>query len=121
MKKADRIADAELFLANLPDDELMGADVWYTAWWCGIDRWTADRLLNAEQLKRGLIKLSNLTPEQRRALVDKDNLDLHAIASGPIMDPGEIYLPAGKLSMAETRQRELACILPDSVPEERAA
>jgi hypothetical protein len=27
--------------------------------------------------------------------------DLHAIANGPIMDPAELYLPAGKISMAE--------------------
>jgi hypothetical protein len=40
--------------------------------------------------------------------------DLHAIANGPIMDPSEIYLPAGKLSMAETRAREAANILSSS-------
>lgn len=34
--------------------------------------------------------------------------DLHAIANGPIMDPSSLYLPAGKLSMAETRTREAA-------------
>ena len=37
--------------------------------------------------------------------------DLHAIANGPIMDPSEIFLPAGKLSMDETRARERAQIL----------
>jgi len=34
--------------------------------------------------------------------------DLHALANGPIMDPTQIFLPAGKLSMAETRAREAA-------------
>jgi hypothetical protein len=32
--------------------------------------------------------------------------DLHALANGPIMDPSNLYLPAGKLSMADTRARE---------------
>lgn len=35
---------------------------------------------------------------------------LHALANGPIMDPSNLYLPAGKLSMAETRARERAAI-----------
>jgi hypothetical protein len=34
--------------------------------------------------------------------------DLHALANAPIMDPCRLYLPAGKLSMAETRAREAA-------------
>lgn len=34
--------------------------------------------------------------------------DLQALANGPIMDPSSLYLPAGKLSMAETRAREAA-------------
>jgi hypothetical protein len=34
--------------------------------------------------------------------------DLHALANGPIMDPNQLFLPAGKLSMAETRAREAA-------------
>lgn len=34
--------------------------------------------------------------------------NLHALANGPIMDPSSLYLPAGKLSMAETRAREAA-------------
>lgn len=34
--------------------------------------------------------------------------DLHALANGPIMEPSSLYLPAGKLSMAETRAREAA-------------
>lgn len=38
--------------------------------------------------------------------------NLHALANGPIMDPSQIYLPAGKLSMAETIARERQQILP---------
>jgi hypothetical protein len=34
--------------------------------------------------------------------------NLHALANGPIMDPSSLYLPAGKLSMAEARAREAA-------------
>jgi hypothetical protein len=40
--------------------------------------------------------------------------DLQAIADGPIMDASQLYLPAGKLSMAEARAREAAQILPDN-------
>ena len=43
--------------------------------------------------------------------------DLHALANGPIMDASEIYLPAGKLSMAETIARERQQILPAHDPE----
>lgn len=32
--------------------------------------------------------------------------DLHAIAAGPIMDPARLYLPAGKLTKAESAARE---------------
>ena len=31
--------------------------------------------------------------------------DLHAMASGPIMDPSRLYLPAGKISEDEWRRR----------------
>jgi hypothetical protein len=34
--------------------------------------------------------------------------DLHALANGPIMDATQLFLPAGKLSMAKTRAREAA-------------
>lgn len=33
---------------------------------------------------------------------------LHAIANGPIMDPATLYLPAGKVSLAEVIRREKA-------------
>lgn len=32
--------------------------------------------------------------------------DLHAMANAPLMDANQLFLPAGKLSMAETRARE---------------
>lgn len=55
-----------------------------------------------------------MTPEQRRAFVaslaaDDGSLssrDLQTIADGGIMDPNRLYLPAGRLSEAETRARE---------------
>lgn len=34
--------------------------------------------------------------------------DLHAIAAGPLMDPGRLYLPAGMVSRAEAIAREAA-------------
>jgi len=85
--------------------------LWRLAHQVGVTFYKLEDLIKRERFKRGLVKLSDLPPHERRELIDKDNLDLHAIASGPIMDAGEIYLPAGKLSMAETRQREMACIL----------
>lgn len=33
---------------------------------------------------------------------------LHALANGPIMDPASLYLPAGKVSLAEAMRRERA-------------
>lgn len=33
---------------------------------------------------------------------------LQALADAPLMDPCNLFLPAGKLSMAETREREAA-------------
>lgn len=40
---------------------------------------------------------SRLTPER-----------LQALADGSIMDPNKLFLPAGKLSLAETEARERA-------------
>ena len=39
--------------------------------------------------------------------------DLHAIANGPIMDPSALYLPAGKISLAEAKARVASQILGD--------
>lgn len=112
MKQADRIEGARLFLADLPDSELANAAVHEIEWACRLSSYrVAERLINAEKLKRGLITLRDLTPEQRRAQVDKENLDVHALASGPIMDAANLYCPLGKLSMAETRAREAACVI----------
>lgn len=56
----------------------------------------------------------------RRAIVRHDLGDdparytsdtLRRLANGPIMQSDALYLPAGKLSEAETRQREMAAII----------
>lgn len=51
-----------------------------------------------------------MTPEERRKAVDAHIFlkaaDLAEIAAGPIVDPGRVYLPAGKLSEAEYQARE---------------
>ncbi len=39
---------------------------------------------------------------------------LHAIAAGPIMDSNALYLPAGRLSMAEFRQRQAEMLSGDA-------
>ncbi len=47
--------------------------------------------------------------------------DLHALANAPLMDANNLYLPAGKLSMAETLAREassLESLSPTGVEEE---
>lgn len=44
---------------------------------------------------------------------DIGSRDLHAIANGPIMDPSALYLPAGKISLAEAKAREAAQIVGD--------
>lgn len=50
------------------------------------------------------------TPEERRKLIaELDQIlpdDLKAIAAMPIMDPGRVYLPAGKISEDEYRARQ---------------
>lgn len=42
--------------------------------------------------------------------------DLHAIANGPIMDPKAIYLPAGKITEAEYRERQRQILNPEGEP-----
>lgn len=88
-------------------------ECWRLARRVGVPFDKLSHLIKRERVKRGSIKLSDLRPQERRKMVDPNNLDLHALAAGPIMDVGEIYLPAGKLSMAETRAREQANILPN--------
>ncbi len=50
------------------------------------------------------------TPEERRKLIaELDKIlpdDLKAITEMPIMDPGRVYLPAGKIFEAEYQARE---------------
>lgn len=64
--------------------------------WCG-ERWP---------MKNG----QSFMVEMIEGLGDRN---LQAIADGPIMDSRQLYLPAGKLSMAETRAREAAQIIGD--------
>jgi hypothetical protein len=42
--------------------------------------------------------------------------DLHAMANAPLMDANQIFLPAGKLSMAEYRARVAADLAADGEP-----
>jgi hypothetical protein len=113
IRQPERIQMAREFLSGLSDSELRAATTWRL-----MDCWeiyrpdAAEHILIAERLKRGLVSLNELRPEVRRQMVDPNNLDLHAIASGPIMDPATIYLPAGKLSLAETKAREASQEIP---------
>lgn len=63
-------------------------------------------LVTKERLRRGEITVHDLTPVARRALVDLERLDLHALAAGPIMQPDALYLPAGRITLAEAKVRE---------------
>lgn len=56
-----------------------------------------------------------MTPDERRAIVTRlvatsdhylQPAYMQQLANGPILDPGRIYLPAGKLSEADWRARE---------------
>lgn len=109
--QAERARRARDFLANVSDDELVETTPWKIiyCWQLGTHE-TAERLLLAEKLKRSLITVQDLRPDQRRAMVDPANVDLHAIAAGPIMDAAQLYLPAGKISMAEARERERGAV-----------
>jgi hypothetical protein len=115
LKQADWLAAAREFLSELPSDELRETPAYKVEWAFRLTHWgAAEQLLIAEKLKRGLITMADLTPDQRRRAIDPTNLDLHAIAAAPIMNAAEIYLPAGKLSMEETKAREAAQILWDA-------
>jgi hypothetical protein len=105
----DRVEGAKAFLADLSDADLQRATYERIQFVCQLATYrAAETLLNAELLKRGLITPSDLSPAQRRELVDPDNLDLKAIAAGPIMDAAQLYLPAGKISLADALARERA-------------
>ena len=110
MSAAIRLEVAQERLEAMPSQRLNALDnddaIWSLSERVGVAFHKLQRLVRRERFKRGLLKLEELTPEERRQLIDQQNLDVHAIAAGPIMDAGEIYLPAGKLSMAETRARE---------------
>lgn len=81
-------------------------ELWRTAYRVGVRFDKLKVIVRREMLRRGLLKMADLAPHERRELVEPQDVDIHAIAAGPIMDAAEIYLPAGKLSMAETKARE---------------
>lgn len=108
----EKVAEmTDLRLNALDGRRSMGSDLWNLAERVGVAYFKMERLIRQERFRRGLLKLTDLTPQERREMVKLEGIDLHAIAAGPIMDIGEIYLPAGKLSMAETRAREAAQII----------
>lgn len=109
MRTGPRYEAARAYLAKRK--RLRGVDAWDFARNRGIYMTEAEELLTKRRLEIGEIKMADLPPDMRRRVIDRDHLDLHAIAAGPIMDSNEIYLPAGKLSMAETRAREAQQIL----------
>lgn len=94
-------------LAKLADSDAL----WQLGLRVGVQYEKLRGLVRRERLKRGQLKMTDLSPQERRELVDPSNPDLRALASGPIMDAAQRYLPAGKLTLAETRQREMATIL----------
>ena len=56
-----------------------------------------------------------MTPSERRQMISRafgDNVEdftparLQELADGPLRDPRQIYLPAGRISIEETRARE---------------
>jgi hypothetical protein len=113
VKKPDSTARARAYLATTP--RLKKLDVWDVIHRFGLTYRAAEKLLNEAKLARSVISLADLAPHERRAVIEPDKLDLHAIAAGPIMDSNEIYLPAGKISMAEARAREQVSILEASI------
>lgn len=80
------------------------------AWRTGVGFLRLEHLVTEERLRRGDITIADLKPHQRRAHVDVEGIDLHAIAAGPIMQPDRLYLPAGRVTMEEARRREAASL-----------
>lgn len=115
--RAAKIEAASAYLAGRKRTKRIG--IWEFGQRFGIGYQQAQELLLRAQLDRGEIRLTDVLPEMRRKLVDPT--DLHALAAGPIMQIGELYLPAGKLSMEETKAREQANILSASAIPTRSA
>lgn len=109
MKQAERIEAARAYLAKRKRTKRI--DALSFGYRFGLTYREAQKLVYAAQLERAEITLADLPPDMRRALVDPANLNLHAIAAGPIMDSNALYLPAGKISLAEAKAREQAAIL----------
>ena len=104
MKDAEKAALARAWLRQRKS--LEGVETADVCWRYHLPHRAAETVLNREKLRRGIITFADLNPVQRRALVNPKKLDLHAIAAGPIMDSNQIYLPAGKISLAEAKARE---------------
>ena len=105
-----RKTEAREWLAKLSKRALAkldGSDLWRF----GLPNDVRETLLYGERMRRGLITLADVPQRFRRALVDPATIDLHALASGPIMDSNVIYLPAGKCSLEEAKQREGLAVL----------
>lgn len=96
--------------------DLANIDLMRLSWATRIGFLKLETMIRQERLNRGEITTYDLTPAQRRALVDPARL--HALAAGPIMQPDQLYLPAGRISLAEAKARE-AVHLQDSSHEAR--
>ena len=88
------------------ETNLVGIDLFRLQWATRVGFLKLEAMIRDERLRRGEITIHDLTPAQRRALVDPGRLDLHALAAGPIMQPDQLYLPAGRLTLAEAKARE---------------
>lgn len=109
MKDAEKAALARAWLRQKKN--ISAVETGDVSWRYRLPHQVAEAVLNREKLRRGLITLADLNPAQRRAVVNPKKLDLHAIAAGPIMDSNQIYLPAGKISLAEAKAREAQQII----------
>jgi hypothetical protein len=112
MSAAIRLEVAREKIAEMSDAKLTSFadsdEVWRLAHQVGVPQRKLELLILRERFSRGHFQAADLPPHCRRDLVTSENLNLHAIAAGPIMRPGEIYCPLGKLSMEETKRREAA-------------
>lgn len=111
MSAAIRLEVAREQVAKMSSETLAsyakdGDGIWRLSERVGVAAQKLYALIRRERFNRGDLKLTDVTPDVRRQLIDEANADLHALAAGPIMDAANLYCPLGKLSMAETRARE---------------
>lgn len=86
--------------------ELGGVSATDLAWRFGVSWPVVEAMIIDERLRRGDITMLDLTPAQRRERLDPASIDVHELAAGPIMQPDRLFLPAGRVSLAEVRTRE---------------